>query len=123
VVISTLRATTAFGTSFDDPSEDDLFDLLSEMNLRGPFVIVERLDREPAGQHFMQVYLNRDESCQVEFRAGSEDRHYQASVPGPFEMAGHFVVARVLQDWAFDRPGWREALSWAAHSGAAGPAS
>ena len=117
MVIPTLRATTAFGTSFDDPSEDDLFDLLSEMNRRGPFVIVERLDREPVGQHFMQVYLNGDGSCQVEFRDGGADRHFQATVPGPFDMVGHFAVAHVLQDWAFDRPGWREALPWTAWPG------
>ena len=67
----------------------------------------------------MQVYLNTDKSCQVEFRDGSADRHFQATVPGPFAMTGHFAVARVLQDWAFDRPGWREALPWAAWPGEA----
>lgn len=118
-----LRATTAFGTSFDDPSEDDLFDLLSEMNLRGPFVVVERLDREPAGQHFMQACLNGDKSCRVEFREGAPDRHFHATVPGPFDMSGHFVVARVLKGWAYDRPGWREALPWAAAPSEAAPAN
>jgi hypothetical protein len=107
-----LRARTWSGRTWADPSEDTLFDLLSEMNLRHRFVIVERLDLEPGGQHFMQVYLNDDMSCQVEFREGGPDLHFQARVEGPFDMVGHEKAARVLNDWASGRPGWREALPW-----------
>ncbi|MGI5346662.1 hypothetical protein ACQEU8_00425 [Streptomyces sp. CA-250714] len=116
-----LRAKTWSGDTFENPLEDDLFDLLSEMNLRHRFVIVERLDKEPAGQHYMQVYLNDDMSCQVEYREGGPDQHFQALVPGPFEMSGHGTVAVVLKDWARDRPGWREALSWTPWSPTAEP--
>lgn len=112
MVIPVLRATTAFGTSLDDPGEDELFDLLGEMNRRGPFVIVERLDREPRGQHYIQVYLNPDDGCLVEFREGTPDRHFRASVPGPFAFHGHDVVAGVVKGWAFERSGWRDALDW-----------
>jgi hypothetical protein len=107
-----LRAKTWSGQSWDDPSEDALFDLLSEMNLRHRFVVVERLHTAAPGQHFMQVYLNDDMSCQVEYREGGPDQHFQAHVPGPFEMVGHETVATVLKNWAFGRPGWREALTW-----------
>jgi hypothetical protein len=44
-------------------------------------LVVERLDLEPAGQHYMQVYLNDDLSYQVEYREGGEDKHFQAHVP------------------------------------------
>lgn len=107
-----LRARTWAGDGWDEPSEDMLFDLLSEMNLRHRWVIVERLDMEPAGQHYMQVCLNDDMSCQIEFREGGADFHFQARVDGPFDLYGHETVAQVLQDWAFGRPGWRDALPW-----------
>lgn len=80
------------------------------MNLRHRFVIVKRPRAEPAGQHSMQVCLNDDMSCQVGFRDGGPDRHFQAHATGPFAAGGHEVVAKVLQDWAFGRPAWWEAL-------------
>ncbi|MGQ4384809.1 hypothetical protein [Streptomyces sp. SAS_270] len=107
-----LRAKTWSGDTFEDPSEEALFDLLSEMNLRHRFVIVDRLDRLPMDQHYIQVYLNDDMSCRVEYREGGADRHFQALVPGPFDMSGHEIVAGVLNDWAHDRPRWRQALPW-----------
>lgn len=107
-----LRAIEWDGTPWDDPSEDQLHDLLADMSLTWRFVVVERLGPEPPGQHYMQVYLNDDLSYQVEYREGGPDRHFQAHVPagqGPFSVE---PVAKLLQDWAFARPGWREALPW-----------
>jgi hypothetical protein len=107
-----LRVETASGEARENPSADLLFDLLSEMNLRHRFVIVDRMDVEPAGQHYMQVYLNDNMSCQVEFREGGSDRHFAARVAGPFDMSGHEIVAKVLQGGAFGASGWRESLPW-----------
>ncbi|MFI8849733.1 hypothetical protein [Streptomyces sp. 891-h] len=107
-----LRAIEWDGTRWDDPSEDKLYDLLADMNLRFRFVIVERPRRQPLGQHYMQVHLNDDFSYQVEYREGSAERHFQAHVPAQPPIIGCEPVARVLQAWAFDRPGWREALPW-----------
>ncbi|WP_030674059.1 hypothetical protein [Streptomyces rimosus] len=112
MVTPVIRAETWDGTTVDDPSEEKLFDLLSEMNLRHRFVIVDRLDRSRPGQYYMQVYLNDDMSCQVEYRDGGPARHFRAHVPGPFAHRGHETVASVLTAWAADRPGWREALPW-----------
>ncbi len=42
------------------------------------------------------------------------DLHFQAQVEGPFDAVGHETVARVLKDWASERPSWREALPWVA---------
>jgi hypothetical protein len=111
-----VRAIEWDGTTWEDPSEEVLGDLLADMNLSWRFVIVERLDREPEGQHYMQVYLNDDFSYQVEYREGGPDRHFQAHVPPQPGIIGCNPVARVLRAWAFDRPGWREALPWAAWS-------
>jgi hypothetical protein len=107
-----LHATEADGTSWDDPSEDQLHDLLADMSLNCRFVIVRRLDLEPADQHYMQVFLNDDLSYQVEYREGGPDSHFQAWVPRGHELFGLEPVAKVLQDWAFGRAGWRAALPW-----------
>ncbi|MEO3787603.1 hypothetical protein ABGB12_30120 [Actinocorallia sp. B10E7] len=107
-----LRATEWDGTSWDDPSDEKLHDLLADMNLTWRFVIVTRLDLEPADQHYMQVHLNDDLSYTIEYREGGPDRHFQAEVPRGHELLGLEPVARVLQDWSRRRPGWREALSW-----------
>jgi hypothetical protein len=107
-----VQAQTGDGQTADDPSDETLFDLLAALGGPDPFLVVERLDLEPAGQHYMQVYLNDDGSCDVEFREGGPDRHFAARVSGPFAFGGHQTVARVLCDWASRRPGWREALDW-----------
>ncbi|MYQ40345.1 hypothetical protein B046DRAFT_01380 [Streptomyces sp. LamerLS-316] len=107
-----LRAIEWGGTQWDDPSAEKLHDLLADMSLTWRFVVVERLDLEPAGQHYMQVHLNDDLSYQVEYREGGPDRHFQAHVPtdhSPFRVE---PVADVLTAWAFGQPGRRDALTW-----------
>ncbi|MEV5146741.1 hypothetical protein AB0L14_20440 [Streptomyces sp. NPDC052727] len=105
-----IRAIEWDGTARGDPSEDQLHDLLADMSLTWRFVIVERLDREPAGHHRIQVYLNDDPSYQAEYREGGPDRHVQARVPGEHEAFAVEPVAEGVQAWACQRPGWREAL-------------
>ena len=107
-----LRAIEWDGTSWDDPSDEQLHDLLADMSLTWRFVVVQRLDLEPVGQHYMQVYLNDDLSYQVEYRDGGPD-WLTAHVPRTHAVFAVEPVARLLQDWAHDRPGWREALPWA----------
>lgn len=111
-VTPALRAIEWDGTSWDDPSEDQLHDLLADMSLTWRFVIVERLGQEPPGQHYMQVYLNDDLSYRVEYREGGPDRHFQTHAPGGQGAFDVEPVAKVLRDWAFGRPGWRAALPW-----------
>ncbi|MFE1417131.1 hypothetical protein ACFW6F_41000 [Streptomyces sp. NPDC058746] len=108
-----LQVMEADGTSWDDPSENQLHDLLADMSLTWRFVIVRRLDLMPADQHYMQVYLNDDLSYQVEYRERGPGKHFQAHVHREHEVFAVEPVAAVLQAWAFDRPGWREALPWA----------
>ncbi|GAA4585958.1 hypothetical protein GCM10023194_30390 [Planotetraspora phitsanulokensis] len=107
-----VQAIEADGACWDDPSEEQLHDLLADMSLTWRFVIVRRLDLEPADQHYMQVYLNDDLSYQVEYREGGPDTHFQAWVPREHELFAVEPVAKVLQAWAYRRPGWREALAW-----------
>jgi hypothetical protein len=123
--VSPLLAKTADGRVFEltDPFEDDLHDLVAEMNLRWSFLIVERPDLLPSGQHYMQVmidpHIDWDEGHGyfVEYRDGGPDRHFRAAVRDdrPWGMVwspAFEQVVKVLQDWAFQRNGWREAMSW-----------
>ncbi|MGP3970418.1 hypothetical protein [Streptomyces sp. 6N223] len=110
--IARVRATKAGGKVVDDPSEEQLFDLLAGMNPANPFVVVERLDRKPVGQHFMQVHLLDGMSYQVEYREGHRKSHFEALVEPLPEVVGPAFVAGLIMDWARDRDGWREALPW-----------
>ncbi|MGW0781241.1 hypothetical protein [Streptomyces sp. NPDC002913] len=108
-----LRAIEWDGTSWDDPSDDRMHDLLADMSLTWRFVIFERLELEPADQHYIQVYLNDDLSYRVEYREGGPDRHFHAHVPRTHEVFAVEPVAKVVQDWARGGPAWRNALAWA----------
>jgi hypothetical protein len=107
-----LRVIEWDGKTWDNPSEEVLGDLLASLSLRWRFMIVERLDREPEGQHYLQVYLNDDLSYQVEYREGGADRHFRAHVPRRDGADGHEPVRRVVAAWAFGQAGWRDALPW-----------
>ena len=100
-----LRATTESGEVWDDPSADLLFEILSDIE-RGDelFVVVERLS-DRSGQTYMQTIMEGDVFV-VEHRDGSPERHFRAAAPGKHEAHSVFT------GWAFDLPGWREALGW-----------
>src|SRR5262245_20585721 len=121
--VSSLRAIEADGRVHDNPSAVNLHDLLADMNFRYPFVIVERPDLLPSGQHYMQVHMDLEidpdegRGYFVEYRDGAPDRHFRAFVrddhPWGSACSPAFEqVVKVLQDWAFQRNGWREAMSW-----------
>ncbi|MEV4329777.1 hypothetical protein AB0K02_04430 [Streptomyces sp. NPDC049597] len=107
-----IRAVEAGGRAVDDPTCVEVHDLLADMNLSHPYVIVERRDREPAGHHYMQVCLNDDFSYQVEYREGREELHFQAHVPAQGPVIGPEPVAKVIDDWMRDGDAWRTALAW-----------
>ncbi len=108
-----LRARDATGAVWEDPSADRLHDLISELNARFPFLVVERLDMPEAGQHYIQVWRHGDGGHTVEYRDGSPERHYRAGlapVPGPF---GEDEVTAIVCSWA--RSGdeaWRTTVPW-----------
>lgn len=102
-----LRVTMESGQIWHDPSEDLLFELLSDME-RGEeqFLIVERLT-DATGQTFAQVARTQPDGYQVEYREGDEDRHFQAFT------GDKRLVHSVITSWAFELAGWRAALPWA----------
>lgn len=106
MAIPILRAAMDSGETYDDPSEDLLFELLSDIE-RGDeeFLIVERL-ADGTGQTYAQVRRTDHGQYQVEHRDGGPDRHFQAFTPDM--RLAHMLVT----GWAFELPSWREAVSW-----------
>src|SRR5687767_4473171 len=101
-----LRATMESGATWDDPSEDLLFELLSDIE-RGDeeFIIVERL-ADRSGQTYCQSVREANGGWIVEHRAGAPDRHYRTVVPDM--RAAH----EILTTWAFDVDDWRTSVPW-----------
>jgi hypothetical protein len=101
-----LRVQMESGQSWDDPSEDLFFQLLSDME-RGEeeFLIVERTS-DPTGQTYAQVRRTDTGSYYVEHRDGGPSQHFQALTPD--KRLAH----RLITTWAFEIPGWREAQAW-----------
>jgi hypothetical protein len=106
VAPAVLRAVTASGVVWDDPSEDLLFELLSDIE-RGEeqFVIVERTLDE-SGQTFAQSMIQKDGTFVVEHRAGGPSAHFRlrALAMGDAHAA--------LTAWAFELPGWETVYGW-----------
>jgi hypothetical protein len=101
-----LRAKTEAGDQWDDPSEDLLFELLSDIEAgEGSFVIVE-LAADSNGQTYAQAARRDDGSYIVEYRDGSADRHYGTAV------ADMRTAHKLLTGWACEIPGWKQDAQW-----------
>jgi len=119
-----VRATSAAPErAVDNPSDEALHDLLAAMNFRYPYIIVERPNRVPLGHYYIQVHMDEHVDPEdgrgyfIEYRDGGPDRHFRATVhdTAPWDSAyspAFELVVKVVQDWASQRPGWRDALSW-----------
>ncbi|WP_147471692.1 hypothetical protein [Nocardia stercoris] len=124
---STLRASDANGRTLDDPTDTQVHDLFADLNARRPFAVVERLDREPAGQFYFQLHLDYvgdqnpdadepvDVDYDIEFRAGGPDQHYHARVTGEYSSAGTdlaYIVYTVYRAWRTGDPQLKTLLPW-----------
>lgn len=100
-----VRATTESGEVWDDPSEDQLLDILSDVE-RGNelFLVVDRLD-DPDRQTYMQTILEGG-AFVVEHREGSPDRHFRAVAPSKQEVHAVFMA------WVQGDDAWRAGLAW-----------
>ena len=90
-----LRAQLENDDSYDDPSEDALFEILGDIDAgEALWVIVERLD-DPTHQTYAQALRDEDGTYIVERRRGTEASHESTRVPTMREA--HELVTR----WAF----------------------
>ena len=89
------RATTQSGRSYDDPSEDLLYQLFLELEAgRELFIVVERLN-DATGRTFVQALRDEDGAYLVEQRAGDVETHLGTVKSGM--PAAHLAVC----DWLF----------------------
>jgi hypothetical protein len=106
MVAPILRAIVASGDVYDDPSEDLLFILLDDLDdADEEFLIVERT-ADASGQTYAQVCIGPDGRYQLEYRDGGPERHFQAFT------STKQVAHKVLTGWAYELPGWQDALAW-----------
>ena len=90
-----LRAQLENDDSYDDPSEDALFEILADIEAREAlWVIVERQD-DPNHQTYAQALRDEDGTYLVERRLGTEATHESTRVPDMREA--HHLLVR----WAF----------------------
>jgi hypothetical protein len=94
------------GAIWDDPSEDLLFELLSDIE-RGEerFIVVERTV-DASHQTYAQAIRADDGGWLLERRDGSAHQHYRA-VLSNLRAAHH-----ALTSWAFELPDWSDAAPW-----------
>lgn len=100
-----LRAINEAGDSYDDPSEDLLYDLLAELDADNRYVIVEQLDA-PNDQYYVQALRTEDGPWVVEYRQGDLHSHRTA------ESTDMRTVHRILTGWAFRLPSWSDGVQW-----------
>lgn len=98
-----LRATTQQGDVYDDPSEDLLYKLMSDMEDGAEeYFAVQRL-ANPLCVPYAQVFRDGDHWL-LERREG--DRHFRAVFSD--RRAAHSVLAA----WTFELPGWDDLADW-----------
>ncbi|MEU7136023.1 hypothetical protein [Streptomyces sp. NPDC046261] len=112
-VMPLVRALDAGGVVVDEPSATAVHDLLADLSGNCPYLVVERTDREPTGQHYIQACLNDDGSYTVEYREGDPGRHFVGHLPAQSSLDGVEPLARIMNDWARGGVEWRRALDWA----------
>jgi hypothetical protein len=101
-----LRALTGSGQTWDDPSEDLLFELLSDIETGEEELLIVERTADKTGQTYAQVCRADDGRYQVEHRDGDPGHHFQA-----FTADKRFAHS-LITAWAFELPGWREAVAW-----------
>ncbi len=99
-----LTATMSSGSTWNDPSEDLLFELLNDIEAgREEFMVVNRPGHR---ETYAQVVLLGDGGFLMEYRAGSAERHFAAT------STDKRTIHAALTGWAFDLQGWTALLDW-----------
>jgi len=99
-----LRARMSSGAIWDDPSEDLLFDLLTDIEAgREEFMIVERLGLK---ETYAQALLSEEGVFLMEYREGSADRHFAAT------SRDKQRIHAAMTGWAYQLESWSVQLDW-----------
>lgn len=101
-----LRALMESGATWDDPSEDLIFELLNDI-VRGDeqFVVIERT-RDATGQTYAQAIQSASGGFILERRDGDADHHYRAACRDVRD------AHRALAAWAHEIGDWQAVADW-----------
>ena len=92
------------GATWDDPSEDMLFELLSDVEAgRERFIVVHRLGSQ---ETYVQAVLLEGGGFLLEYREGSADQHFAAT------SRDKRRIHAAMMGWAYQLEGWRARLDW-----------
>jgi hypothetical protein len=95
---------TESGVTWDDPSEDLLFELLADLEHRvEQFFVVRRVGHDDV---YMQILMQEDHSYLLEYRDGDASSHFGAI------STDKRLVHEVLVKWAFLSSDFRSTLDW-----------
>jgi hypothetical protein len=104
--VAQIRALAENGDSWDDPSEDLLFELMTDVDRgEGTWVIVERVS-DSAGQAYGQVLRQSSDAWVMEHREGSPESHVGTTVTNLRQAHA------LLTGWAFRLDGWDAGHAW-----------
>lgn len=117
-----IRAEMPSGQRWNDPSEDLLFELISDVE-RGDeeFMIVLRAAAPGREEPFIQLVHDPGAGWLVEHRAGGPDTHRHASLGATFDEKR--LLHQVVVNWAYGvtpfgapvaKGDWQELVSWEA---------
>lgn len=115
------RVSTAGDRVLDDPTDAQLHDLLAELDYREPQLVVER-PGSPAAQQYLRVRMDQridpdDGRGYIVEYTGGPGMKFRASVRdnarwGNPHSPAFDLMAKTVQDWAFQRYGWYDAMMW-----------
>jgi hypothetical protein len=101
-----LRALMESGAVWKDPSEDMLFELLTDIeDGREQFLVVERT-ADTSGQTYVQSIREGDATYVVERRDGAPEAHFR--IGSLSKRDAHAI----LTGWAFELSGWATDHPW-----------
>lgn len=99
-----LRLQTESGESWDDPSEDAMFEFMGDLGPGNGWLEVVRIGNQDAGDALRVIRDDELECFDIDLRQGSSPRRSR----GLAFRAAHEVLTR----WAFDLPDWDGRVSW-----------
>jgi hypothetical protein len=110
----TIRASVESGATYNDPSEEQLVKLVTDVHtMAEEFLVVERT-ADSTGQTYIQCAEVQDGDGRwqfaVEYREGGPDRHYQAFIEASHDDP--MRIAAIVIGWVVGRPNWRDGLNW-----------
>ncbi|WP_309056594.1 hypothetical protein [Streptomyces sp.] len=101
-----LIATNERGHVVNRPSKPAVGMMLANLRRGNAHMVLELRTFERPGSWYIQVLLRESNTCQLEYRDGVAELHYQTQTISQEKVLG------ALLGWAGAKSGWRDSLMW-----------